>query len=189
MYKYLKRTNALDTYLTQGINNNATIFFSIEREIKIQQIGTWHKNFNEVVNYLNSFITNSDCAKHGLVNLGKNFCIIRNEPLRWWIMGDSDKIISSLNTENAVNLDISHSWVKLNISGLNAEKLLLHHIPLDLRDKKFPIFNFKSSSIHNIGVKLLKNQKGYSLFLPRSFSVSIWKQLIKTADQYQYQIN
>ena len=72
MYKYLKRTNALDTYLTQGINNNATIFFSIEREIKIQQIGTWHKNFNEVVNYLNSFIINSDCAKHGLVNLGKN---------------------------------------------------------------------------------------------------------------------
>tara|TARA_Y100000748_G_scaffold220399_1_gene185315 strand:- start:364 stop:966 length:603 start_codon:yes stop_codon:yes gene_type:complete len=189
MAEKIERINALSDFFIQGEKNkNATIYFSLDSNLKIQQIATWPEEFNKLVEHLNSFLSNGSCSKHGLVNINKNYSIIRTEPLKWWTLGESDKIISSLNKLNVVTLDLSHSWVKLNITGPNSEKLLLHHVPLDLRNKNFPSLTFASSVIHNVGVKLLKNQKGYSLFLPRSFAVSLWNLIEQTALRYEYKI-
>ena len=189
MAEKIERINALNNFFVQEkINENATIFFSLDSNLKIQQIATWPEEFNDLVEHLNSFVSNGNCSKHGLVNINKNFSIIRTEPLKWWILGESDKIILSLNKLNIVTLDLSHGWVKLNITGPNSKRLLLHHIPLDLRNKKFPSLTFASSAIHNVGIKLLKNQKGYSLFLPRSFAVSLWNLIEQTALRYEYKI-
>ena len=77
----------------------------------------------------------------------------------------------------------------ISISGDNSTLLLNRHLPIDLRENKFPTASSASSSIHHVSIKLLKiSNNNYLLYIPRGFGLSIWEILLETAKQFGYEI-
>ncbi len=91
-----------------------------------------------------------------------------------------------MSEDIAIRLDLSHSFVQLKISGKNARSVLSHHIPVDMRDAAFPINKLITTSLHHVGIKLWRAQNCWYIFMPRSFSESLWQLICKTAEGYGY---
>ena len=107
------------------------------------------------------------------------------EPFKWWVLEKELDFPNELGT----TLDMSHSFTCISISGDNSTLLLNRHLPIDLRENKFPIASSASSSIHHVSIKLLKiSNNNYFLFIPRGFGLSIWEILLETAKQFGYEI-
>ena len=110
---------------------------------------------------------------------------MRIELLKWWIIGSDIYMISS---DEGTLLDLSHSFTHLKISGKNASLFLNRHLPLDLRQKYYPINSVVSSAIHHVSVKLWRSDTAYHLFIPRGFALSLWEIFLETASQFGYEI-
>ncbi|MCS5599280.1 MAG: hypothetical protein NZ707_05940, partial [Rhodospirillales bacterium] len=65
---------------------------------------------------------------------------------------------------------------------------LNRHLPIDLREKYFPVNSVASSAIHHVSVKLWRSDTGYHLFIPRGFALSLWAIFLETASQFGYEI-
>jgi heterotetrameric sarcosine oxidase gamma subunit len=111
--------------------------------------------------------------------------MMRIEPLKWWIIGSKIPVLSS---DDGTSLDLSHSFTHLEISGPSASLFLNRHLPLDLRDKCFPVNSVASSAIHHVSVKLWRSDSAYHLFIPRGFALSLWKIFLETSSQFGYEI-
>lgn len=107
--------------------------------------------------------------------------MLRIEPLKYWLFGVE---ASSESSEQSVVLDLSHSRTHLRLSGDDASSVLNSFLPLDLREQSFPVNWVASSAMHHVGVTLWRSEKGYELFVPRGFAVSIWELLYETSLQY-----
>ena len=110
---------------------------------------------------------------------------MRIEPLKWWIIGSD---LPALSSDEGTSLDLSHSFTHLKISGPSDTLFLNRHLPLDLRDKYFPVNSVASSAIHHVSVKLWRSDAGYHLFIPRGFALSLWEIFLETASQFGYEI-
>jgi heterotetrameric sarcosine oxidase gamma subunit len=117
--------------------------------------------------------------------VGKNAAALRIEPLKWWLYGvDAPEV----DAEQGGILDISHSRTHIRISGPEAATLLNRHLPLDLREKSFPVGSVASTMIHHVGVTLWRSDKGYELFIPRGFALSLWEGIVESATQFGVEI-
>ena len=99
---------------------------------------------------------------------------MRIEPLKWWIIGSNIPILSS---EECTSLDLSNSFTHLKISGQSSSLFLNRFLPIDLREKSFPINAVASSAIHHVSVKLWRSDSGYNLFIPRGLRYHYGKYL------------
>ena len=68
----------------------------------------------------------------------------------------------------------------------NAKELLNRHLPIDLREKSFPINSLSTTVFHHCTVMLWRSDKGYEIFLPRAFSLSLWELIRESAEQFGY---
>ncbi len=107
--------------------------------------------------------------------------VLRIEPLKFWVHGVS---LESLDAEQSVVLDLSHSRTQLRITGPQAATLLNGYLPIDLRESSFPVGSVASTAFHHVGVTLWRSADGYELFLPRGFALSLWELLQESALQY-----
>ena len=120
---------------------------------------------------------------------GQEAVILRIEPLKFWmIRQDSLPEVQGIDDHIGSLLDITHSRVWLRVSGGHAETLLNHFLPLDLRKDAFPVGTVASSAMHHVGVTLWNSTKGYNLFVPRGFAVSLWEMLCESAQQYGLEV-
>ena len=124
-----------------------------------------------------------DTPNKAIVN--NSVVMMRIEPLKWWIIGSG---VPSLSSDDGTSLDLSHSLTHLEISGPSASLFLNRHLPIDLREKYFPVNSVASSPIHHVGVKLWRSDSGYHLFIPRGFALSLWEIFLETASQFGYEI-
>ena len=69
---------------------------------------------------------------------------MRNELLKWWIIGSDIYMISS---DEGTLLDLCHSFTHLKISGKSPSLFLNQHLQFDLREKFYPINSIASSTI------------------------------------------
>ena len=111
--------------------------------------------------------------------------MLRKEPLKWWIIGSK---IENISPEEGHIIDLSHSQTHIRISGKDSIALLNRHLPIDLRETFFPINSVASTAFHHCSVTLWRSTKGYELFLPRAFALSLWEILIESAAQFGYEI-
>ena len=111
--------------------------------------------------------------------------MLRIEPLKWWIIGSK---IEALSAEEGSILDLSHSRTHLRISGNDSISFLNRNLPIDLRETSFPLNSVASTVFHHCSVTLWRSKKGYELFLPRAFALSLWEVLLETAAQFEYAI-
>ena len=112
---------------------------------------------------------------------GPKGALLRTEPLKWWLL---DAAAPSLTPEEGTTLDLSHSRVRVRISGPEAAALLNRHLPLDLREGAFPAGSVASTAFHHVGITLWRAEAGYELFLPRGFALSLWELLLESAAQF-----
>ena len=184
----IERINALDTYFINRPNTEISteIDFSLMKDTKISQIAIWPETISGFRNYVNTQKTIGDFLHPGTVCQIENTRFVRVEPLKWWLLNEQNDVFQSMSEEIGIKLDLSHSYVQLKISGKNARSILSHHISVDMRDAKFPINKLVTTSLHHVGIKLWRAQDCWYIFMPRSFSESIWQLICKTAERYGY---
>ncbi len=116
---------------------------------------------------------------------GKNAAALRIEPLKWWLWGVK---APEIDAELGATLDISHSRTQIRITGPQATSLLNRHLSLDLRELSFPVGSVASSVIHHVGVTLWRSDKGFELFIPRGFALSLWEGIVESATQFGLEV-
>jgi len=184
----LKRSSSLDSIYLPGTypnTNIVTITFKENKNLYLKQLACWSNTLSKTENFIKQELDleNVPDFNKGFVN--EEVSIWRIEPLKWWILKKELNLPDELGT----NLDLSHAFTCINISGENASLLLNRFLPLDLRSTMFPEFSSASTAIHHVSIKLLKfSENNYKLFIPRGFALSIWEILIESSKQFGYEI-
>ena len=186
---HIERISALDSYFTNRPETEISteIYFSLIKDTKITQIAIWPETISEFQNYINTQKITGDFLHPSTVCQIEDARFVRVEPLKWWLLNDENDVFQSMSEDIAVRLDLSHSFVQLKISGKKACSILSHHIPVDMRDAPFPINKLITTSLHHVGIKLWRSQDCWYIFMPRSFSESLWQLICKTAERYGYE--
>ena len=84
---------------------------------------------------------------------------------------------------------LTHARVRLAIEGKAAALLLTHLVPIDLRDRNFPVGAFAQTGLHHTPVLLERSgSQRYELYLLHSFAVSAWEWIIDSALPYGYNL-
>lgn len=109
--------------------------------------------------------------------------LLRVEPLKWWLIGTPVAPLN-LTVEHGTTVDLSHSRTRIRITGTRAAEFLNRHLPLDLREASFPVAAVAASQLHHVGVTLWRSARGYDLFIPRGYALSVWQVLLQTAAQF-----
>ncbi len=106
---------------------------------------------------------------------------LRIEPCKFWVYGAQ---LAAVDANDGAVLDLSHSRTHIRIHGPQATTILNSYLPLDLRERSFPLDSVASTAMHHVGVTLWRSRQGYELFVPRGFAVSIWELLCEASEQY-----
>ena len=183
-----KRSSALESNYPVGINaanNESRLQLSEIKNLQLTQVAAWPESINKVGSYIANHLNFSEYAPPNKAIVNNSVVMMRIEPLKWWIIGSDVPMLSS---NEGPSLDLSHSFTHLEISGPSTSFFLNRHLPLDLREKNFPINSVASSAIHHVSVKLWRSDSGYHLFIPRGFALSLWEIFLETASQFGYEI-
>lgn len=108
--------------------------------------------------------------------------LLRIEPLKWWLI--CAPVAPDIGPQQGAILDLSHARTRLRIAGRRAAEFLNRHLPLDLRAAAFPEGAVASSQLHHVSVTLWRSRRGYELFIPRGYALSVWEVLLQTAAQF-----
>ena len=184
----LKRYSALESNYLPGnypLDEKISVMFQEIKNLNLQQLACWPNTLSETENFFKKELNENNSPSFNKGIIKKEYSLWRMEPFKWWVLEKELDFPNELGT----NLDMSHSFTCINISGDNSTLILNRHLPIDLRENKFPTASSASSSIHHVSIKLLKiSNNNYFLFIPRGFSLSIWEILLETAKQFGYEI-
>ena len=67
-----------------------------------------------------------------------------------------------------------------------SNQILAHHVPVDLREAQLPVDKLITTSMNHVSIKLWRKPNYWQIFLPRSYSESLWRLLSETAEQYGF---
>ena len=183
-----KRSSALESNYPVGINaanNESRLQLSEIKNLQLTQVAAWPESLNKVGSNIANHLNFSEYAPPNKAIVNNSVVMMRIEPLKWWIIGSDVPMLSS---NEGTLLDLSHSFTHLEISGQSTPLFLNRHLPIDLREKYFPINSVASSAIHHVSVKLWRTDTGYYIFIPRGFALSLWEIFLETASQFGYEI-
>ena len=185
----VNRSSALESNYPIGINaakNESRLQLSEIRNLQLTQVAAWPDSINKVGSVIAIHLNLNEYALPNKAIVKNSVVMMRIEPLKWWIIGSD---IPMLSSEEGTLLDLSHSFTHLEISGPSTPLFLNRHLPIDLREKYFPVNSVASSAIHHVSVKLWHSDSGYHLFIQRGFALSLWEIFLETASQFGYEIN
>ncbi|MQY43513.1 sarcosine oxidase subunit gamma [Epibacterium sp. SM1969] len=122
----------------------------------------------------------------GQCHAGTGAFLLRVEPLKWWLVAapGAEVPTPTVAPEEGAVLDLQDGRCWLRISGAQAETLLNHFLPLDLRPAAFPVGAVASTAFHHTGVTLWRTEEHFNLLIPRSSAQSLWELLSESARQY-----
>ena len=184
----VSRSSALESNYLVGdnpTNNKSRLQLSEIKNLQLTQVAAWPESVNTVGSNIAHHLNLNEYALSNKAIVNNSVVMMRIEPLKWWIIGSG---IPALSSDEGTSLDLSHSFAHLEISGLSASLFLNRHLPLDLREKYFPVNAVASSAIHHVSVKLWRSDSAYHLFIPRGFALSLWEIFLETASQFGYEI-
>jgi methylglutamate dehydrogenase subunit D len=165
----------------QGDPGKTGVILRESPDLVLHQVAAWPESMDAVGNKLAQLIGAKTVAGPGKSVSGDNGAMLRIEPMKWWLVG---VVAPAFDAEQAVTLDLSHSRIRLCVSGDDAAEFLNRHMPLDLRETSFPMDAVASSATHHVGVTLWRSADGYELFIPRGFALSLWEGLVESAQQF-----
>lgn len=179
----LIRDSALQNHLQTGHfgQSGSGVIISEVRDLTLFQIAAWPDTYEATATAAAQASGLSGTPGFGQASGTSEKALLRIEPLKLWLVGESAAGDSS---EQSVVLDLSHSRTRLRLTGEHATTVLNSFLPLDLRPAAFPVNTVASSAMHHVGVTLWHSDAGFELFVPRGFAVSIWELLYETSLQY-----
>ena len=164
-----------------GADGDVGVTLTEVRDLTLQQIAAWPDTLSEVAAIAAEAVGAASAPGPCRAETGNNGTLLRVEPLKWWVYGTQAPII---NDEQGAILDLSHARTHLRVSGPNAVDLLKRLFPIDFREHAFPVNSVASSTFHHVGTTLWRSEKGYDLFVPRGYGLSIWESVVETAEQF-----
>ena len=184
----VNRSSALESNYSIGnnsTNNESRLQLHEIKNLQLTQVAAWPESVNTVGSNIASHLNLNEYAAPNKAIINNSVVMMRIEPLKWWIIGSTIPVLSS---DHGPSLDLSHAFTHLEISGPSASLFLNRHLPLDLRERYFPVNAVASSAIHHVSVKLWRSNSAYHLFIPRGFALSLWEIFIESAAQFGYEI-
>ena len=184
----VNRVSALATNYKKSsikVNEKIQLTFQEIKDLDVKQSAAWPSTLEKVDLKLSKIINSIKAPGFNQSLSYDNTHLLRIEPLKWWLLGGQNLEILS---DEGTSVDLSHAFTSIEIKGHEVKKFLNRHLPLDLRDQSFPIDSIASSAIHHVSVKIWRIDRGYRLFIPRGFALSIWEILLETACQFGYEI-
>ena len=184
----VKRISALDKYFQKGVfgkTDKTGLILSVVQGLILYQVAAWSDTLNDVGTKLAKSFNLKEYPSANKVVSSSQITMLRIEPLKWWVIVSK---IKELSSEEGSIIDLSHSRTHVRISGNDSIALLNRHLPIDLRETSFPLNSVASTAFHHCSVTLWRSTKGYELFLPRAFALSLWEVLLESAAQFGYEI-
>ena len=184
----VNRSSPLESNYSVGIKgtkNKSQLQLSEIKNLQLTQVAAWPDSINRVGSNVANHLNFNEYASHNKAIVNNSVVMMRIELLKWWIIGSD---VPSLTSDDGTSLDLSHSFTHLEISGSSATLFLNRHLPLDLREKYFPVNSVATSAIHHVSVKLWRSDSAYHIFIPRGFALSLWEIFLETASQFGYEI-
>ena len=184
----VNRSSALESNYLVGhnpTNNESRLQLSEIKNLQLTQVAAWPESVNTVGSNIARHLNLDEYALPNKAIVNNSVVMMRIEPLKWWIIGSK---IPALSSDEGTSLDLSHSFTHLEISGPSSSLFLNRHLPLDLRERNFPVNAVASSAIHHVSVKLWRSDSAYHLFIPRGFALSLWEIFLETASQFGWEI-
>lgn len=168
-----------------GAPGHAAVTLQLQNGLQLQQVAAWPETVNLIEAQALEAIAAHSPPAFGQAVVGGFAALLRIEPLKWWMLGG---VMPVPDAESGVVLDLSHSRVQLLISGASAIPFLNRFMPLDLRASSCPVGSVMSGAIHHVGITLWHSSRGYELFVPRGFSVSVYELLCEGAEQFGLEV-
>lgn len=154
-------------------------------------IKTWFDSLDQVESLLSEYLNVNELPNVGrLTQSGELYCAAL-APGQFMVFSNIEDLHSELSTlfvaDVAAVIDISHSRTGLELTGKNVAKLLNKGLAINLNDDHLPPGSILQSSIHSIGIFLIKSSsERYSLFSYTSFSESLLEWIIDSSLEYGY---
>ena len=179
-----ERVSALEGYRPPGrfgLDGETGVILGEVPGLVLHQVAAWADTLSAVGQAAAKAAGVPAAPGPGLAVSAGSVAMLRIEPLKWWMFGAEPPAFSA---DEGVTLDLSHSRTHVRVRGPEAATLLNRHLPLDLRDSRFPVGSVASSAFHHVGITLWRSESGYELFLPRGFALSLWEMLLESAAQF-----
>lgn len=127
----------------------------------------------------------SHCGAHRLYRIAAD---------QYWILTPEPQLpaalAAALAPQVATSTVLTHARVRLAIEGQAAASLLTHLVPIDLREKNFPVGAFAQTGLHHTPVLLERSAaQRYELYVLHTFAVSAWEWIIDSALPYGYDLD
>ncbi len=168
-----------------GKENIAGVSLQVIEGLVLYQVAAWPGSVTSVGGQLAQAVGCGSAPAPCKAEAGKQAAALRIEPLTWWLYGTT---APALDADQGTTLDISHSRTQIRINGAQASAFLNRHLSLDLREQSFPVGSVASTATHHVGVTLWRSDKGYELFMPRGFALSLWEGFVESARQFGLEI-
>ena len=177
----VERVSALDAHYAPLKTPDACVTLSEVRNLVLWQLAVWPDTLAGTAGSVAGTLGIDAIPGFGVSATSGNVSMLRIEPCKFWVIGT---VLTELDASDGVIVDLSHSRTHLRITGSKARVVLNSFLPLDLRDRSFPVGAVASTAFHHVGVTLWRTEQGYELLVPRGFAVSLWELLAEASRQY-----
>ena len=177
----VERVSALAEHYVSQATPDACVTLSEVRNLVLWQLAVWPDTLANTAGSVARTLGVETVPGFGKSVTSGNVSMLRIEPCKFWVFGS---VLTEPDASDGVILDISHSRTHIRITGPKARVVLNSYLPLDLRDRSFPVGAVASTAFHHVGVTLWRTEQGYELLVPRGFAVSLWELLAEASRQY-----
>lgn len=160
---------------------DATVALSEQPGLALYQLAAWPHSAGSLAGQMAKWLNLPHAPAAGQVVEGAAVALLRIAPLRWWQVGG---VMPEPDPEQAMALDLSHAFLHLRVSGADAAVLLNRHLPVDLSDTAFAEGAVASTGLHHVSVTVWRSARGFELFLPRGYALSLYEMLLESAAQF-----
>jgi heterotetrameric sarcosine oxidase gamma subunit len=111
--------------------------------------------------------------------------IMRTGPAQFWIVDlETDDIASRLQGKCALT-PLSHSRVRIALSGLPVRDVLAKLMPLDFHPSVFAPGSFALTGIHHTPVTVhCTGQDSFDIYVMRTFALNVWEMITDAALEF-----
>jgi len=187
----LERRMALDAVLggapRAAAGDSGGAVLREQRVDGLLQVSAWPETVSRVAGLLAEAVALDEAPGFGRAATTAGGALLRVHPLTWWLVdaaAPARQPFKAFAPDVGTALDLTHSRVRVAVSGESATVLLNRFLPLDLRDSEFPDGSVAASTFHHVSVLLHRQGAQYLLYIPRGFAVSLFELLTETAAQF-----
>jgi sarcosine oxidase subunit gamma len=122
----------------------------------------------------------------GMVAINGTLTVMRIGPAQFWIVGaETDDTAAKLQGQCAVT-PLSHSRVRITLSGSAARAVLAKLMPIDFHESAFGPGVFALTGIHHTPAAVLcTGDISFDLYVMRSFALNVWEVLTDAALEFR----